>query len=690
MALSESTQGNSIFVPLLTDAVTIVYALWTVVSTITSLSSGTPRVGLNAGAALMAFAGAGVGLAAWRRTAWLKAYIDDLRRTEAVATMEIGGGSRMLLAGAVAALLVLWWTTRNPILLWAAVVVFYAVCSYVGARQHGLGSIAEPVVVPTWHFRTLHVLAIACALFTLFAFRPRSDDAFYMSMSVGVVNYPDAPLLGVKTIHGPAVDRLPFQPMFAPYRAQSFEALGGYIAYLTRFRSIDVVHLGIATFFGWFAPYAIARLMQLIVGRAWLLGLATTLSYYVIEGSAGRGFANQAFVRMFHGKAVMLTVGVPLLLAYGVRFGRRPTRLGFLLLAAAQIGAMGMSSTGIWLAPTLALLAVLSAIERPSSIPRTAGLALLSSSYVLAVGLLIRAQLVFDDRWVQGLTAASASRSFNGISKMLYLFPNVLGEERTATALLCAVALACVLAEGRVAFRLFALIGLVLFGAFANPYLVKQVAGGITGSLTYERVLWLLPVPVGVGVAIVGVVGAAGRCFGRNAGVLAGGAALLTFYCVATTQTVIGDANQAWFRFPPVVKAWPRAQAVARALCEIAPLGAAVLAPEGVSRQLATLEHCGHPLMAGMRWMSAPRDEQRRRILLARALCEKGTIEPERNAQYASDLHFYHIAAVAMSPAAIRSRPAKSMLRAAGFRKERVVDGYHLWVRADGAVAHRP
>ena len=99
------------------------------------------------------------------------------------------------------------------------------------------------------------------------------------------------------------------------------------------------------------------------------------------------------------------------------------------------------------------------------------------------------------------------------------------------------------------------------------------------------------------------------------------------------------------------------------------------------SASTIVLEYCGHPLIAGMRWMTAPIDEERRRNTLARKLCEVGDIAPERKANFEADLDLYHIVAVAMSPAAIKSRPAKTLLRVAGFKKLHVVDGYHIWVR---------
>ena len=61
--------------------------------------------------------------------------------------------------------------------------------------------------------------------------------------------------------------------------------------------------------------------------------------------------------RLHQGKAVLVTLLVPLVAAYGIELARRPSLASGLRLAAAQIAAVGASATGLWLAPAVAGLA---------------------------------------------------------------------------------------------------------------------------------------------------------------------------------------------------------------------------------------------------------------------------------------------------------------------------------------------
>ena len=184
------------------------------------------------------------------------------------------------------------------------------------------------------------------------------DDTFYLNMAVAVVDYPHQALLSLNNLHGPASDTLALQKMFAPYRVHSFEVLGGLISRLTGIEAVRVIHLGLAPLFGWLAPFAIARLLRLLAPRDWLIALLAVVIFYCIEGTASRGYANHAFVRMFNGKSALLTLAVPLICAHGLRFGARPSMRALAMLALAQITAVGLSSTALWLAPTLAMIAV--------------------------------------------------------------------------------------------------------------------------------------------------------------------------------------------------------------------------------------------------------------------------------------------------------------------------------------------
>jgi len=532
--------------------------------------------------------------------------------------------------------------------------------------------------------RALHVIALASAVFTLIAIRPRTDDAFYLSMSVSVFDFPDQPLLATRTLHGAPSDTLGPQPMFAPYKIHSFETLAGYIAYVTGLDVSVIVHFGIATLFGWLTPFALARLMRWLLPSSWLLATAATLSYLVIDGTAGRGYANQAFVRMFNGKAAMLSFALPLILYYGLRLGARVTAPRFALLALAQISAMGMSSTGIWLAPILAVLAAAAGTPRARQLPKTIALGSLSAAYVLAMGAWIFAQLPADKGAIVAAGAAAppvASASEPGAASLAFVLPDVLGPEHTAIALLTVFTLAWVLARGVEAFRLLVYLGVALVTVLVNPWLVSVVGRLITGSITYERVFWVLPVPVAIGLAVAHIHEWLAPRWSPRASLAVACALLLGFYAVSVERTVIGEGNRAWLQFPPALKVWPMARAVAERLCKLAPDGNAILASAAVSQQLVTIGGCGHPVIADERWLVAPLEEKERRLSLQRYVSVYDDLTADRAPRLRDDLERYKVKVIAMTAEGLRNREVKAQLRAHGFKKMAVVATQHIWLR---------
>ena len=158
-----------------------------------------------------------------------------------------------------------------------------------------------------------------------------------------------------------------------------------------------------------------------------------------------------------------------------------------------------------------------------------------------------------------------------GAANLAFIVPEVLGGERIAIGLLAVFTLACFAARKVAAFRLFAYIGVALVTLLVNPWLTNVVGRYLTGSITYERVFWLLPVPVAVGLCVANAKQWFEAKLSAREATLLACACLLMFYVATVERLVIGEANRAWLQFPPVLKVGPVARKVAEELCRIAP-----------------------------------------------------------------------------------------------------------------------
>lgn len=663
---------------ILTDALVFGYALWTVACHAVVVLGGTPRIALTGAALVAATCFAGAILLLRRRRSWREAYLRDLERFPQWAVVPLTTRARLLVLLSIPLVVVTWYVTRNSWIVWTQVLLGYCAVSIYGLKLGAVSGREEEISVPEGH-RVLTVVltaAAACAIFTLLAFRPRSDECFYLSMAVSVSDYPDQALLKFSTVHGPATVFLPVQHLYPPYRVHSFELLGGYLSYLSGIDAVNIVHFFVAPFFGFFVPIAIARFLKVLTPRYWLGALFIALSFYLIEGTADRGYANQAFVRLFNGKSVMLTVGVPLLFAYGLRFGAKPNRWRFALLVCAQISALGMSSTGIWLAPAIAMVSVLVALPGIRVAPRTIAMALSSSAYVLVMGIWVAAQMGVGG---DADSASAVERSAN-FGLLGYKMRTVLGGEPSVIAHLSSVALACILARNAAAWRLFAALGLVLSAVMANPFFVNQVTRFITGLQTYQRIFWLVPVPIALGLWSTSTFRFIKNAAGTRLAVFATLAVLLAYYWTATERLVISHANHAQIKIPPVIKMWPRNHEIAERACEFAPKGTYVLAPPGISQEIISVHGCGSPLIANMRWMNAPIEEERQRNRLVRLVSEASDIRLDRAEWFVEWIHRYRITVIVMNDDAIRNRWVRELLRQTGFEKVEYTKKHHIWV----------
>lgn len=680
----------------LTDAFVLGYAAFTLACQLTVLAGGLPSMLWRVASLAFALVAA---VALWALTAGrarLLAHLHDGVRIEPSTPVVGRISSRAPLAGLLLAI-VGFALTRNAWVVWACALGTSGFAVAEGLRAQATA--AAPDLAPSqdpphaqWLVHGSAALAAALALFTV---RPRSDDAFYTSMAHSLLRAPDLPLLSANLVHGPPSALLGPQPMFAPYRVHSFELLGGYLGGALGVDPTAALHLGLGALIAFLTPYALARLLRQLAPGLWPYALAAVMLFYCVEGTASVGYANQAFVRSYHGKSALLTLGVPLVLTYALRFGARPTRAGFLWLALAQIVALGMSSTALWLAPLLGVLGAAAAAPNARQLVRRGALAALATAWVLALGVWVFSQMGVS----KGLSAddlpdveQSGAPSTGGASATpaatIVTAPVsspledavalALGPERTATVLLATVPLALAALPLGVTFRLFGLLGLALT-LLLTPPLSSYVGRFVTGVATYHRLFWLLPVPIASGLAAVGVWQ---RVRAAQPPVIAGLvvlAALGAGYGLGVQRLLLSEANRVRFAFPPALEVGVRAREVAVAACELAPPGTYILASPSVSEQVAILPGCGHPVIAAARWMLTSKSERARRERLARLLTVDGDVPLEDAPWFLESLDHYAPRVVVVLQEALRNRRVKLLLRLAGYEKVAVAAENHVF-----------
>lgn len=647
------------------------FALWTLCCHGTVFLGGTGYHLLVAASSVGVLAVAG--LALWRRfrsgpAEQLQLVGESTPEPRAVA-LAAGG----FIAGTLAIAIV----NVPPMALWWAVAAYVTLAAGYVLSRPALGTVrAGPAGKP---YDTSYVLGAACVVFgclSLSMHRDNTDDSFYVNVAVSLADHPDWGLFSRNTLHGLK------GPPPAMYHITSFELLGGLISWLTGIPALLVIHIGLGTLGGIAIPIALARLFRCLDPERWRWLMLFALTLYLFDGSTQFGFSMHGIARIYQGKAIMWTVAVPLAAVYAMELGAAPSIPRMLRLCAAQIAGIGLSSTGLWMMPAVALIGVLVPFAWDRRSVRGALLGCASLLYPVAVALWVRSQLLGDSPTktvVATATAAlAAGPDFEAITDAIF---RSLGHFTLALAYGAMLLTATITAPNRLARRYLVAYTFVVVVVLTNPYTFSFVRKNLLGGSTHERGLWLLPLPAALAFFAAALVPSpraqSAPRWQKPAGAAIGAAVLALFYATLPTRT---NMPRRHLRFPPGPKVQILPFKVATKMAELLPEGAFVVADRQVSVHLPLLQRPPMPVMAKETFFSGAQLE--RRMALRDAVMRR--LEPvvgERAAWLRSELDFYRVRGVVPTRGSERTKGLADTLKRAGFRRAATIDKYRLWIR---------
>jgi len=486
---------------------------------------------------------------------------------------------------------------------------------------------------------------------------------------VSVVDFPHERLLSRDTLHGLDV---PFK--IAAYRATSLELLAGVLSRITHLRVLDVCHLLLPGLVGLLTPLALARLLRLLDARRWPYAVFATLLFLIYDGGSHGSYGNFSFVRLFQGKAMFITMVAPLIMAHGVRFALFPSPRTFVMLAAAQIAALGTTVTAFWAAPLLAGLAVLCAVPPRWSGWKTLALGALSPLYLVALGLYFKLQ--------EG--GASAVRAMAGgaddaPSARLELIDKaygmVLGHRLELVAAISVALLAWPLCRTALARRFAVVFPLAFFAVLGNPWLATRVAS-VTTSAIYWRVVWLLPVPLLFGLLASSVV-QPGRRYQQALRMPLFALLLYGYFNAISPRTIFAKTALGW----PHPKVDMHAYRVAQELVRDVPPHLHALVPLPVSRVLPMLSGYGYPLFVKPTYLPNDLADRRWREQLTQMVSHRRPHGVDE--RFLTDgLDHYGVEAVVVPQDSHGRHSFAHALIMAHFHQRSAIEGQEIWTRS--------
>jgi hypothetical protein len=475
------------------------------------------------------------------------------------------------------------------------------------------------------------------------------------------------------------------------YRLHSYEVWNGALSLLTGVPAIACFHLIGAALGALLVPLCLARLLRWLTPRDWLWTVLAVVWVLIAAGDVHRWYGNFAFVRIWQGKSIFLFVFLPLVYAYAVEFALRPTLRSWVLLAAAQIAALGCSSSAVWAAPVGALVAACCALRPTRAGLRRALLVVLASMYVLGMGWGMKQAVELDREArakpsteetepLRAQKAAELARRHKPGNQLEEALGLVTGNShlRTATLVALLAAWACC---GRGLARRFAIVvPLAVTLLILNPYTTLWLSENVTG-VSYWRSLWALPIPLLMALMLVAPLRLAGRR--RSAGVFAVLAGFAVFAAAVPGVRGLSQENGVELGWPRL-KVLPETYRWAVLLTQKAGPGAVVVAPGSISIWLPTLHHRVHPLVVRSMYLYRYRNQLGMEGFLHRLLMANyaGGEAKRTDAQrwFARGLERFDVQAVCLKdfPGAPRAR---AVLRAAGFALDLRSLEYEIWLR---------
>jgi hypothetical protein len=625
-----------------------------------------------------------------------------LRRRTVPAQVDAAGsdpslpfGLRVAAAAAAVAALAAWAATGNLLLLWWCAIALLGIAAVVAMRRPPeplLGSVkSRPAEAFLW------ALALVCVAGTLAVHRFDVDDAFYLNVAVAAADDPSRALFASDTLLG-----IPGLAIHNPaHRILTLELLNAAVSRLTGIPAILCLHVLTAGVVALLIPLAHARLFRRLLPQplAWTAAVFATTAILWCAGDTHRSFGNYAFVRAWQGKAIFLTVAMPLIYAYGIRYSATGASRDWLRLAAAQIASVGLTSTAIWAAPLAGGLVLSSQLRTGAQ-----GLAVFSRGiaaclYPLAVGLLMRGEIAKAIE-VEAFVVGAGVWLGGSLSK-------ILGTGRFEFAALGAMLLLVACARGDRLRRFAIVVPLGALLTVANPYLEEQVRSFVTGP-SHWRSVWAIPFPILFGLLLASPLPA--MRFGGSRAARALYVAALLFVLLLPRSTPLSvpgpdqsKRSQPWSlrgRFPhyiqfgwPGPKVDPDAYEYAMKLANAAPAGARVVAPESIALWLGTLHDAPLPVSDRALYMKVRErqlgaDEVKRRKRLAK-FAAAPSLKPERLEAFRAGLRDYEVRAILLRPIP-GDGPLRELLRGEGFELAQKGGLLDLWVSdAEPAVGGR-
>ncbi len=177
-------------------------------------------------------------------------------------------------------------------------------------------------------------------LITLCLNRPDPDDQHYIGISVLALDYLHTPL-----------QLIPSEVFKSGYAFSSFNLIASALSYSTGIPILYSYYFVIPAFFSIIVILIHWKILTLLTGKGWIVGLIFFLIVMLAWGDDHRTHANFGFVRLFQGKACFVSIITPAIILYFLKFQEQFQKKYAVLLFFTIVAGIGFTPTGIIVGP---------------------------------------------------------------------------------------------------------------------------------------------------------------------------------------------------------------------------------------------------------------------------------------------------------------------------------------------------
>ncbi len=204
----------------------------------------------------------------------------------------------------------------------------------------------------------LLALGLACSVISLTSHRPDPDDYYYIPNVIFYIQNPNA-LMGHKIHYLFSSEQLFSFPWAT---SNPYEYVNALIAVGFGLDFLSVYYLIMPAISGFLIPLAIFLAIFHFSDdeRSSIVGTLLTVFVLLLLGETHRTFGNFSFVRIFQGKSILLSLGVPLFVGFSIKYFKNPSLLTWTGLLFVSTALLGVSLSTVFILPALAFVLSLS------------------------------------------------------------------------------------------------------------------------------------------------------------------------------------------------------------------------------------------------------------------------------------------------------------------------------------------